>query len=113
MTQKGAWLKKSARALRSLHPPSPQERRRSEIEDKVAKTEEIKKEEAETERRELFNQQRTQRSKVATIARQMDMVNSVSYVQYVCTARGGTTCVPINVPIKAFQRFLLSLLPHF
>lgn len=62
---------------------SSQERRRSEIEDKVTKTEEIKKEEAEFERKELYNQQRAQRSKVATIAKQMDIINSVG-VTWLC-----------------------------
>lgn len=58
-------------------PLSSQERRRSEIEDKVTKTEELEKETAQMERKELFDQQKAQKTKVSTIARQMEMVNDV------------------------------------
>lgn len=55
---------------------SEKERRRSEIEDKVEKTEELEKEAAYLERKELYDQQKAQRIKISTIAKQMEMVNN-------------------------------------
>lgn len=57
-----------------------QERRRSEIEEKLQKTQEIEKEAAQQERKDLFDQQKAQKIKIATIAKQMEMVNCVSTV---------------------------------
>ncbi len=43
----------------------------------MTKTEELEKETAQMERRDLFDQQKAQKTKVSTIAKQMEMVNDV------------------------------------
>ena len=43
----------------------------------MQKTEELEKEAAQQERKDLFDQQKAQRIKIATIAKQMELVNDV------------------------------------
>ena len=63
-----------------------QERRRQEIDEKVQQSQELEKQVAQQERKDLFQQRRQQKTKIARLAGQMELVAMVCYVSIWQTA---------------------------